>query len=229
MRMRTLMVTALATAIVGCHHDDDDNQTTEYRYSVKLVNLTANQPMSPLAILAHSAQFSLFEVGQSSSVELEYLAEGGSNAQLLELMQTDESVEYSVSGNGLILPGESDNVEFTLNDGKLYLSVATMLVNTNDAFVANYAIDLSELQVGDSYRANASIWDSGTEANDEQAATIPGPAGGGEGFNAIRDDNDRVSFHNGVVTQDDGLTGSALNATHRFLNPGAALEVTRLE
>ena len=53
---------------------------------------------------------------------------------------------------------------------------------------------------------NMDVWDSGTEANSETAATIPGPAGGGEGFNATRDDSDTVSFHSGVISQDDGLT-----------------------
>ena len=73
------------------------------------------------------------------------------------------------------------------------------------------------------------VWDSGTELNDELAATIPGPAGGGEGFNTTRDDNDVVSFHSGVISQDDGLTTSALSANHRFLNPGARITITRTE
>ena len=62
------------------------------------------------------------------------------------------------------------------------------------------------------------------------AVTIPGPAGGGEGFNAVRDDsNDVVAFHAGVVSQDYGLANSALSANHRFLNPGAKLTITRIE
>jgi hypothetical protein len=76
---------------------------------------------------------------------------------------------------------------------------------------------------------NMSVWDAGTEANDELAATIPGPAGGGEGFNADRNDDDRVAFHSGVISQDDGLASSALSANHRFLNPGAQLVITRIE
>ncbi len=56
------------------------------------------------------------------------------------------------------------------------------------------------------------------------------PAGGGEGFNAARNDtNDVVAFHAGVVSKDDGLANSALSANHRFLNPGAKLTITRVE
>ena len=76
---------------------------------------------------------------------------------------------------------------------------------------------------------NMNVWDSGTELNDELAATIPGPAGGGEGFNTTRDDTDVVSFHPGVISQDDGLATSALSGNHRFLNPGARITITRTE
>ncbi|MCV6038334.1 spondin domain-containing protein, partial [Escherichia coli] len=80
-----------------------------------------------------------------------------------------------------------------------YLSLASMLVNTNDAFVGETGLSLKALAVGESYEMNMNVWDSGTELNDELAATIPGPAGGGEGFNSTRNDmNDAVAFHAGV-------------------------------
>ena len=57
---------------------------------------------------------------------------------------------------------------------------------------------------------------------------IPGPAGGGEGFNANRDDEaDRVSMHSGVVSQDDRLASSALTEQHRFDNPVARVRIER--
>jgi hypothetical protein len=104
-----------------------------------------------------------------------------------------------------------------------------MLVNTNDGFVGETQLDIGSLAIGESLNMNMAVWDAGTEANDESAATIPGPAAGGEGYNSVRDDNDRVSFHAGVISQDDGLASSVLNATHRFLNPGARLTITRTE
>jgi len=72
-------------------------------------------------------------------------------------------------------------------------------------------------------------YDAGTEANSETAATIPGPAAGGEGYNSTRDDRDTVGGHPGVISADDGLTGSALDASHRFDNPVARITITRLE
>ncbi|WP_440878242.1 spondin domain-containing protein [Vibrio natriegens] len=230
MKYRILLVAASVALLAGCNNDDND-EVTSFRYTVNVVNLTANQPMSPLAVLTHNSDFRLFEIGQSASVALEHLAEGGSNAELLEMMNSDSNVYQGVSGNGLLLPGASDEVTITLNPHRYgFLSVASMLVNTNDAFVGETGLSLKSLAVGDSYEMNMNVWDSGTELNDELAATIPGPAGGGEGFNAERNDNaDMVAFHAGVISHDDGLTNSTLSANHRFLNPGAKVTITRIE
>ncbi len=230
MKYRILLVAASVALLAGCNSDDND-EATSFRYTVNVVNLTANQPMSPLAVLTHNSDFRLFEIGQSASVALEHLAEGGSNAELLAMMNSDSNVYQGVSGNGLLLPGASDEVTITLNPHRYgFLSVASMLVNTNDAFVGETGLSLKSLAVGDSYEMNMYVWDSGTELNDELAATIPGPAGGGEGFNAERNDNaDMVAFHAGVISHDDGLTNSTLSANHRFLNPGAKVTITRIE
>lgn len=82
MKARILFIAASVAVLAGCPDDDDDY----YRYDVSVTNLTPNQPMSPLAVLTHNNSFNLFEVGQSASVDLEYLAEGGSNIQLLALI-----------------------------------------------------------------------------------------------------------------------------------------------
>ncbi|EGA68811.1 hypothetical protein VISI1226_10797 [Vibrio sinaloensis DSM 21326] len=231
MKYRLLLVAASVGLLAGCPSSDDDDKTKSYRYTVNVANQTANQPMSPLAVLVHNSDYQLFEVGQSASVELEYLAEGGSNAELIALAGSNDDIDQGISGNGLLLPGNSDEVTITLDPSDYgYLSVASMLVNTNDAFIGETGLSLKTLSVGESFEMNMNVWDSGTELNDELAATIPGPAGGGEGFNATRNDsNDAVSFHAGVISQDDGLVTSALSANHRFLNPGAKVTITRIE
>ncbi|EKO3803971.1 spondin domain-containing protein [Vibrio harveyi] len=231
MKYRILLVAASVGLLAGCPSDDDNDVVKSYRYTINVANLTANQPMSPLAILVHNDKYKLFEIGKSASVELEHLAEGGSNAELLALKDSNDYVYQTLSGNGLVLPGSSDSVTFTVDPHKAgYVSVASMFVNTNDAFVGETGLSLKSLAVGESYEMSMNVWDSGTELNDELAATIPGPAGGGEGFNAARNDtNDVVAFHAGVVSKDDGLANSALSANHRFLNPGAKLTITRVE
>ncbi|CAE6947108.1 spondin domain-containing protein [Vibrio sp. B1FLJ16] len=230
MKYKILLAAASVAILAGCS-DSDTDVIKSYTYTVSVANLTANQPMSPLAVLVHNSDFQLFEVGHSASVALEHLAEGGSNAELIAMMNDDDNIDQGISGNGLLLPGASDEVTISINPNRFgYLSVASMLVNTNDAFVGETGLSLKSLAVGESYIMNMNVWDSGTEFNDELAVTIPGPAGGGEGFNADRNDSsDIVAFHAGVISQDDGLMDSTLSANHRFLNPGAKVTITRIE
>ena len=90
-------------------------------------------------------------------------------------------------------------------------------------------LDLSTFAVGDSWTATAGVYDAGTEVNSEAAGTMPGPADGGEGFNATRTDTGYVAMHPGVVSGDDGLTNSVLTVQHKFDNPAVRIMVTRIE
>jgi hypothetical protein len=73
-------------------------------------------------------------------------------------------------------------------------------------------------------------WDAGTEANSEASGTIPGPADGGEGYNATRDDLvNFVAIHRGVISADDGLNSSILDESHRFDNPVARVMIERID
>jgi hypothetical protein len=91
-------------------------------------------------------------------------------------------------------------------------------------------VDVSALAEGDAWTGRAIVYDAGTEADTEAAGTIPGPADGGEGFNAARDDSDdRVTMHAGVVTQDDGLATSVLTSQHKFDNPAVMVRIERID
>jgi len=202
-----------------------------YSYEVTVTNLTYAQPMSPLAVVLHN-EGQLWSIGEMASVALENLAESGDNSAVL----ADSIVLAGQGGAGLLMPGMSDQVAvsytFTGDDNApMMLSLATMLVNTNDAFTGVNALAINNLTVGESISFTTSSYDSGTEKNSELMATIPGPAGGGtgEGFNAERDDIDKVAMHNGIVSVDDGLMVSALTQAHRFDNPTLAVMVTRTE
>jgi hypothetical protein len=192
-------------------------------YEVTVTNLTHSQPLSPAAVVLH-ADGHLFSVGEVPSVALEKMAEGGMNTGLLALGMV------SASGAGAIGPGGSETISVTIQDvTDAKLSVAAMLVNTNDAFSGLDALDLSTFAVGDSWTATARVYDAGTEVNSESAGTMPGPADGGEGFNATRTDTGYVAMHPGVVTSDDGLTHSVLTVQHKFDNPAVRIMVTRIE
>jgi hypothetical protein len=192
-------------------------------YDITVTNLTTSQPLSPIAIVLHPSGY-LWTVGGVPSVELEMMAEGGDNSGLLTLGMA------SASGAGAIGPGGNETMSVTVQDvTDAKLTVATMLVNSNDAFSGLNAWDLSQLAVGDSWTTTAGVYDAGTEVNSEAGGTIPGPADSGEGFNAMRNDTGYVAMHPGVVTSDDGLSTSVLRVEHKFDNPAIRVVVTRTE
>lgn len=220
-----------ALLLAGCNLDTRS-------FEVRVVNLTENQPFSPLAVILHDANYAPWVVGSSASEGLERLSESGDNSLLLE--QASENLSHRaqfntrgrqsfVSGAGVISPGEEARVVTSKGGSDVLLSAATMLVNTNDGFAGASALDVSSLSVGDEVLRYLPVYDAGTESNSESPDAIPGPAGGGEGFNALRDDVDYVAHHPGVVSAVDGYVESALDQSHRFDGPVALLVIKRIE
>lgn len=224
-----ILGSVLMLAACGSNGNSSGSRPSNSSFDVTVQNLTVGQPLSPVAIVAHANDARLFGVGEAASPALEVLAEGGDNSDVLAA----ESVEFGVSGAGAIGPGQSETLSIDVSDldlDDLELTVVSMLVNTNDAFTAANAISLAGMEVGDTVSLRTVSYDSGTEANTESAATIPGPAGGGEGFNATRDDiRNQITMHSGVVTGADGLTGSDLGQQHRWDNPVSNITITRTQ
>lgn len=196
-----------------------------YSYEITVTNLTTAQPMSPVAIVLHN-EGRFWQLGSQASTALEVLAESGDNTTLL----AEANVLSGVSGTGVLISGASETFNITLQHTlPMMLSLATMLVNTNDAFTGVNAMKIEHLDVDESISVQTSSYDAGTEHNSELMGTIPGPAAGGEGFNEIRDDVNFVSMHKGIVSQDDGLAQSVLTQMHRFDNPTLMVTVTRTQ
>ncbi len=202
-------------------------------FSVTISNLTNAQPLSPVAVIAHQDGYSFFSIGSPATVGLEEMAEGGDNSALLAEADADAMVTVTASGAMPIGPGASEVVTVDLLESELpgtRISVATMLVNTNDAFSGLDAVLVDSMAVGEILRFRSIAYDAGTEADSEQATVIPGPAGGGEGFNAARDDQaDQVAMHSGVVSRDDGFATSDLTEQHRFDNPVVQILIVRTD
>ncbi|MEI8644005.1 spondin domain-containing protein [Pseudoalteromonas sp. Hal040] len=230
---KSLIILALSAGLAAC--GDSDNNEVEvtdpvmpvmnYEFTVKVTNLTNAQPLSPIAAIAHSEGM-LWQIGEPASAALELMAEGGDNS---ELLATDFTMASS-SAESPLPPGEQVTLMLSTEQlDSLKISLATMLVNTNDAFTGLNAIDVSSLAVNESLSRTSFAYDAGTEANSEAQGTIPGPADSGEGYNEMRDDINRVAMHPGVVSQDDGLTNSVLTSQHKFDNPVARITITRTQ
>ncbi len=234
-----LMASLMAAALAACSDDPEPSIDTPadpappemVSFSVTITNLTNAQPLSPIALIAHTDGYTIFTIGSPASAGLEVLAEEGDNADLLAEAEGNANVISTISGDAPIGPGNSETftVEVPATDlANLMISISTMLVNTNDAITGAQQVPLSFLSVDESMILVTNAYDAGTEANTETAASIPGPAANGEGFNATRDDRlDAVTAHKGVVTTDDGLTTSALTGQHRFDNPVSLIRIVR--
>ncbi len=228
MNIRLASVALCSSLLLTACGGDDDMATFE----LTVTNVTSAQPFSPLTAIAAEDEFQIFRLAEPASEALEQIAEGGDNSLLLASAGTDEQVYSSVGGMGAIMPGMSETLTLSVPVEDLdnaFLSAVTMLVNTNDAITALHGIALSSLAVGDSQRIMARAYDAGTEANSEAAGTIPGPADGGEGFNAERDDTGSIRVHPGVISMAGGLSESVLSELHRFDNPVAVFSITRIE
>jgi len=159
-------------------------------FNVQITNLTNAQPLSPVGIVFHAQGFNAFVDGEPASLGIEQLAEGGSNAELLA--EAEAASQFLVSGSttGPVPPRSiSDAVELRFPSDQLdtaRLTLATMLVHTNDAFSALNAVNISTMEVGETREYFGPTWDSSTEANDELGINMPGPDFGGEGFNSVR-------------------------------------------
>ncbi len=224
----TLLSTPLLLAACGGGDTEEPEQAMVNYFEITIVNVTANQPMAPAAVILHNGDYSGWTMGSPATVGLETLAESGSPSSFIEEAQTALDTQAT---DGMLAPGQSAGVRLSGEwSNELSLTLAVMPVNTNDGFVGITGWNLSDMQIGETVDALLPVYDAGTEANMETLATIPGPAAGGEGFNAERNDiADRVTRHPGVVTIDDGLTGSVLDESHRF-NQGALLvQVTRTQ
>ncbi|WP_418357581.1 MULTISPECIES: spondin domain-containing protein [Shewanella] len=227
-----LAMLAAATLLTAC--GDDDNDTVDetppapvmQTFTVTVTNLTANQPMSPVILAAHASDAMLWNAGEMASEAIEKMAEGGDTADIAAL----DVLTSSVNGTGLLMPGASETLTITLDETDVAsISLATMLVNTNDAFTGVNSYSIAGMQVDASSSMKFMAYDAGTEANTEAKGTIPGPADGGEGYNAARDDVDFVHIHPGVISMYDGLDDSVLDASHRFDNPVLGVTITRTE
>jgi len=208
-----LLGSMLAFSACGTEDDKSNETVVTPEYTITVTNLTAGQPMSPVLVTSNT----IFSVGESASVGLEKLVESGTNTELLDA--------NGVSGVALLTPGASETLSLTTSSSTL--SIATMLVKTNDAFAGVNAYHISHLANAQSETIYLNVYDAGTEANTETNTTVPGF--GGEGFNSNRDDSDRVSLHAGVITKDDGLTSSALTAMEKFNNPALSVTFKRVK
>ncbi len=145
-------------------------------YRVTVTNITKNQIFTPILVAGHTSAISFFTLGQPASDEIAEIAEGGNIAPLRSVLSSSSYVSDTGSSGGLLMPGQTAEIMVRGNYNDMRLSLAAMLLPTNDTFVA---IDSIRVPYFGSVVAYAKAYDAGSETNDELCASIPGPQCGG--------------------------------------------------
>ena len=189
-------------------------------YEVTITNLTRNQVFSPVLVVSHRSNVHLFQAGESASPELAAIAEGGDTGPMEMLLQMTPGVaDFTTSGP--VPPAMSASV-IVHGPALTSISVLSMLVNTNDAFLALNGERVSRWR-GASVRVPA--YDAGSESNNELCAEIPGPACGGAGPSPDDEGEGFIHIHNGVH----GVGSMELDpAEYDWRNPVASIRIKRV-
>jgi len=191
------VLTAGASALVAQHLREEVGAGRLATYRVTVTNLTPGQVFSPPLVVTHPRGGRLFAVAQPASDGLVLLAEDG-DGSLLAAEAVASGAVATASAAGPVPPGTAVEIEV---EGRPNgdVSVAGMLVNTNDSF---FALNGARLPRG---RFESSSWrvpsyDAGSEENNEDCDFIPGPAcaGAGAGVRAPAGAEGFVFIGNGV-------------------------------
>lgn len=139
--------------------------------------------LTPAWVAFHDGTFDVYDLGTPASAELERLAEDGNTQPLSDDFQLSGAgaVDATVPGpGGPIAPGETATMTFSLDGSAAasrFFSYASMIIPSNDAFVANASPvahqvfdELGNFVGGSFVVAGSRVRDAGTEVNDEVSA-----------------------------------------------------------
>lgn len=206
--------------------------------NITVTNLTQGIYFTPIIAAAHDADTQIFHVTEAASDELAALAEGGDISGVSTLLSGYNADIVENPASGLLAAASTTSFDLSSSDGNMYLSLAAMMLPTNDGFVGLDSWEIPE-QSG-TYTVYLNAYDAGTEANDELVvdgsgatgvAGIPAAPGGdaGSGGSGVTDtiSNSNVHIHPGVLGDNDSSGGiSDLDSkVHRWLNPVAKLTI----
>ena len=174
----------LAAALLGPASAADARPTgsdpggDERTYLVTVENLTAGQPFTPPVAATHHRRADVFTVGAPASAGVQAVAENGDVPALVAELAGSSRVDQVVVGDadGPVLPGHSTSFEITASPGHRRLSLASMLICSNDGFTG---LDTARLprRSGHSVEYLLAGYDAGTEINTEDFDDLVPPCG----------------------------------------------------
>ena len=105
-------------------------------FEVTVTNITKGEVFTPIMVASHRHGVKLFEIGEPVDQDLEILAESGDTQPLSTSLLTSGLALDVITADGPLFPGRSVTLTVKTNKRNTHVSVASMLVPTNDAFFA---------------------------------------------------------------------------------------------
>ena len=181
--MRTYMIVPVLAVATLCLGAGDDGRYATHpgarQYEITFTNITHGAILTPPIFATSTSQIDVFELGEPASLGLEMLAEGGMTDELKAELEA-VGLQDVLQTEAPVMPGESITVKLEGNR-RSHLNLASMLLPTNDGFVALNGPQIWQRKGEMEFYLAA--YDAGTEENDELCTSIPGPQCGGEGYN----------------------------------------------
>ena len=139
-RTLTLSVFALTVMVGSFVHLAAQSDA---RYDVTVTNLTKGQTFTPLVIATHAPGVRIFAPGTQASPQLTVLAEEGAPEMMVAMLRGMPTVVREVvTATGLQTPAVSATFQISGGGTFSQLSIAAMLIPTNDAFLGLSGLSL---------------------------------------------------------------------------------------
>ena len=227
----------------------------EGSYRVIVQNLTNGQAFSAPILATHTKEVRFFTLGEPASKELQAIAENGDTSLLSAALMGNNEVYNVVEASDPLVPASNPgNTAFSdwtdlhvlAQANFQYLSMATMLIATNDGFTGFNEVMLPE---NGSKIVFTSAYDAGTEINTQSFGDIPEAAQtllgvfskdgtmGTEMSNPLLAENGVITYHPGIqepnvselVSGKPFPSGDLTPAVNGWTNPVAKITITVID
>lgn len=240
----TLLIATLVFA--GCDSDesDDGGGAGMRTFEVTIENRTQGQPFSPGVIVTHNSDFTLWEEGERSSPLIRRIAEDGfplptiindvlgGNPDIDQILQFhDPMMPIGANLTDLQGPPTSDTFTITADEGIDRISIATMIICTNDGFTGLNSVELPD--GGEEVVFEETAYDAGSEQNTEafpdivDGCTLAGPV-------RIEPDgnrDDEIPEEDRIINEHPGIDGGAdlVPAEHGWDDPVSRITIREVQ
>jgi len=189
-------------------------------YKVTVTNITKGVVLTPVMVATTRKGHTFFELGEVASMELETLAETGDPVPLQDSLDAYDVTNSS--GLPFLAPGESVTQYVETRGKYTNVSIAAMVIPTNDVFFAVNGI--AGPRGNKTINITAPAYDAGTELNDELCVSLPGPGCGGDPGPISDNGEGYVHISSGIRGVGD-LDADALD----WNNPVVMIQITRVK